>query len=135
MVKYDFRAITSSALLRARQTAMIISQELKIDLLDPVTDLNEVHSGHISGLTALEIEDRYPGLLDKWRSGEMIDIPGGETWEDFSDRIFRGLNFLHTLSGPILVIAHGGVLRAIEHRLDEKPQKHDNLGGMWVDLA
>ncbi len=134
MAKHEFRFITSSGLLRARQTATIISQELIIDLLDPVLDLNEIHSGHLSGLTGGEIKENYPDLLDKWRSGNLVDIPGGETWEEFGDRIFRGLDFLHTFSEKILVIAHGGVLRVIEHRLGEKPQKHDNLGGRWVNL-
>lgn len=131
---HDFQYVTSSELSRARETASIISEELNIELLEPVMDLNEIFSGDISGLTVFEIEEKYPGLMDQWRSGRLIDIPGGETWEAFGDRIFRGLNFLNKLSGNILVIAHGGVLRIIEERLGQPPLKHRNLEGIWVVL-
>jgi broad specificity phosphatase PhoE len=112
-----------------------MANEMGIALLAPVADLNERHYGEISGLTALEIEERYPELMKEWRVGNPVEIPGGEAWQDFVDRVFRGLRHLSTLQGCVLAIAHIGVLRAIEYRSGETKGRHTNLDGMWVDLV
>lgn len=127
-----FSAATSSSLQRARETASIISNELHIDLLEPISELNERHAGQISGLTSDEIEQRFPGFLDKWRKGEIIDIPGGEEWESFHHRVQQGLDKLSVLPGRIVVVAHEGVLRTAEFQLGKKQQKHHNLEGIWI---
>ena len=133
--KYQFTCVSSSCLQRARETASIIANELGITLLEPVADLNERHYGELSGLTALEIEERYPEFMNQWRAGNPIEMPGGELWQAFVDRVFRGLRRLSTGQGRILVIAHFGVLRAIEYSLGEKQGRHRNLDGMWVELT
>ena len=127
-----FSSVASSSLQRARETASIISEYLKIDLLEPISDLNERQAGEISGLTSDEIEEHFPGLLDKWRKGEIIDIPSGEKWDDFVKRVKNGLNNLYLMSGRILVVSHEGILRAIEYQLGEKQRKHENLEGRWL---
>ena len=133
LAEYNFDGITSSALSRAIETASIISQILSVDLLDPIPDLNEIHIGDISGLTTDEIKAKYPGLIDRWDDGNPVDMPGGETWDDFTDRVFKGIQYLKTLKGTILVIAHEGVLRAIAFQLGEKLQSYENLEGRWYD--
>lgn len=130
-----FSAIASSSLQRARETASIISNNLKIKLLPPVSELNERQAGEICGLTSTEIENRFPGLLEKWRKGEIIDIPGGENWDDFVKRVQRGFNNLSLLPGRILVVSHEGILRMIEYRLGEKQRKHENLEGRWIKIS
>lgn len=132
--QYQFTCVASSCLQRARETAAIMAHEMEISLLEPLTDLNERHYGEISGLTAQEIEERYPELMKQWRIGNPVEIPGGESWHQFVDRVFRGLRHLSTLQGCILVIAHIGVLRAIEHTVGETMTRHRNLDGMWIDL-
>jgi uncharacterized phosphatase len=127
-----FHLVTSSDLSRARETAAIIAGELGIELASPVPELNELHSGDISGLTSTEIDLRFPGLLDRWRAGQIIDIPGGEAWSVFTERVFQGLCSLSSWSGPILVVSHEGVLRAVEYLLGEKQVRHENLQGKWI---
>jgi broad specificity phosphatase PhoE len=129
-----FQSVTSSDLCRARETASIITEELGLYLNPPVPELKEIQSGDICGLTSQEIDLRFPGFLDEWRAGEIIEMPGGETWSDFVKRIKDGLSRLFSHGGPILVVSHEGVLRAVEHLLGEKQKKHENLEGRWIRI-
>jgi broad specificity phosphatase PhoE len=131
----DFSAVTSSSLQRARETASIIAESLKLKLLAPISDLNERQAGEIGGLTSDEIEGRFPGLLDKWRKGEIIDIPGGENWDAFIKRVQNGLQALSLISGRILAVSHEGILRAIEYLSGENQRKHENLEGRWITIS
>jgi broad specificity phosphatase PhoE len=130
-----FRLVTSSDLKRAKETAAIISGELEIELVPPVPELKKRQSGDICGLTSHEIDLRFPGLLDEWRAGQIIEIPGGEAWSIFIGRVFQGLCNLFSWSGPILVVSHEGVLRAVEHLLGEKQVRHENLEGKWIRIG
>lgn len=130
-----FQSVTSSDLRRARETASIIASELDVKLAPPVSELKERHSGEIYGLTSQEIDIRFPGLLERWRAGQIIDLPGGEAWSIFVERVFKGLCDLSSWSGPILVVSHEGVLRAVEHYFGERQVKHENLEGKWIRVG
>jgi broad specificity phosphatase PhoE len=132
--KMGFEGITSSSLQRARETAIIISDELGIELVPAVSGLNERYFGEMDGLTSPEIEIRFPGLLDKWRAGETIEVPGGEPWPDFSIRVLGGLWSLSSFSGRVLAVGHEGVLRVVEHHFGENQKRHENLEGKWIIL-
>jgi len=127
----DFTAVTSSSLQRARETASIIAQYLHIELLPSIPDFNERHAGDISGLTSNEIDERFPGFLDGWRRGEIVEIPGGEPWNKFLNRVQSGLETLSNLPGRILIVVHEGVLRVAEYLAGKDQIKHDNLEGRW----
>jgi broad specificity phosphatase PhoE len=129
-----FRSVTSSALCRARETASIIANELSLELAPLISELNERQAGEICGLTSQEIDLRYPGLLDQWRAGQVIEISGGEAWSVFTKRVFQGLCVLSSFSGPIIVVSHEGVLRALEYLLGEKQVRHENLEGKWIKI-
>jgi probable phosphoglycerate mutase len=129
---FRFVSITSSGLSRARETARIIADELNLKLLDPVLDMNERHYGDISGLTSEEIGAKYPEFLKAWREGKPTEIPGGEPWQEFHSRILLGLRYLSSLPGNNLIVAHMGVLRAIEINQGWKQTPHDNLSGVWI---
>lgn len=118
IAKYSFKGVTSSPLSRARETAVIFSRGLNSDLLEPVPELMEIDAGAISGLTSDEITVNYPGLIDKWRGGFPVDMPGGETWNAFKDRVLKGIHRLQFITDPVLVIAHEGVLRAIAYYMN-----------------
>lgn len=128
----NFTGVCSSCLLRARETAAIISKGIAIELLEPVADLNEQHYGELSGLTSSEIKNKYPDFMARRKGGKMVEIPGGEIWETFVSRVFKGFESLLTRPGNTLVVAHLGVLRAIEHNLNKTQSKHKNLDGLWL---
>jgi broad specificity phosphatase PhoE len=83
-------------------------------------------------MTSAEIEACWPGFLDQWRYGVPVEIPGGEPWHAFVDRVFEGLRNLEATSGRILVVSHMGVQRAIEHALDRPLAWYANLEGFWI---
>lgn len=130
--KFGFQSVASSVLTRAWETASILAYELGVVLSLPVPQLNERHFGEISGLTSSEIEVKFPGLVTRWRSGEVVEIPGGEAWPGFVERVLCALKDLSSLSAPVLAVSHEGVLRAVEHHFGKKQVRHSNLEGRWV---
>ncbi len=81
--------------------------------------LKEVHYGDWEGLTIDEILARYPNEsrareADKWRYAP----PGGESYAMLAERVAA---WLETMDTPTLMVAHGGVLRALHHLLAGLP--------------
>ena len=101
---HRFNAVGSSTLVRALETASIIASALGLPQLEPICHFDERFAGHMSGMTSAEIETRWPGFLDQWKSGTPVEIPGGEPWHAFVDRALEGLEHLQTVRGRILVI-------------------------------
>ncbi|MBV9863997.1 MAG: histidine phosphatase family protein [Abitibacteriaceae bacterium] len=131
----NFERVISSSLLRARATAQIVSRQLKLPPPEIRADFDERHAGKISGLTSSEIETTFPGLLEQWRRGDPIELPGGELWTTFTSRVIGGFaHFKHCDAQRILLIAHEGVLRAVAYHLGEPHQKYQNLQGRWLEL-
>lgn len=119
----DIARIFSSDLLRAAQTARIISDRLSV----PVTYLSqfrEVNNGVLAGM-ANEMADReYPGLY--WRTLAFDEhYPGGESPHEFYDRISAAWGDLVTSvrgSGKdAALVTHGGVINVIMHIVDGAP--------------
>ena len=89
-----------------------------------------------SGLTSSEIEVVAPGMLDGWRRGTLVDLPGaGEPWAAFVDRVHAGLRDHGRRPGTTLVIAHAGVFRVIEHLTGATHRRHANGEGLALRVA
>lgn len=98
------QAIYHSTLSRARDTAMIMNEELNLPLFAD-HDLQEIHAGDLEGAPYEECRALFTG----WPN-----LPNGETHLNFFERIKRGK--LRALSGshePVLIVCHGGVMRAL----------------------
>ncbi len=136
LVNLGLQAVSSSPLRRARRTAEVIAAQLELPLTEPLHDLRERNAGEWSGLTSAEIERRYPGMLEAWRSGEQIEIPGGELWDTFRRRVIAGVGeAVHEESAQaLLIVTHAGVLRAISDHLGEEPTHWENLSGRWLTV-
>jgi len=81
-----------------------------------VDDFREMHYGEWEGLGAEEIEQRFPGMLVRWRENPVgIQIPGAERIEGFAERVvFAWNDALRTYSGQhLLLLGHSGSLRVI----------------------
>ena len=105
------RAI-SSDLQRVRDTAK------RIGASDPVfTDqLREIDVGEWTGRTIEDIEASDPDGYLGWRAGRQTP-PGGETWNDFASRIQTVITVeKEDPCENLLVVCHGGVIRAILQR-------------------
>ncbi len=105
--------LIASPMVRTQQTAAIVGERLG---LTPRTDptFQEVDFGVWQGLTAEEIEARWPGQLEPWHTRANLRPEGGESIEDLGRRIGRGLDGL--LAGgvdrTVVVISHAVSIRA-----------------------
>lgn len=102
-------AVYSSDLARARETAAAVATPLGLDVhADP--DLREKFFGSWEGLTDVEIAKRFPAAA----RGQWGD---GETTEDVAQRALAALGRIVAAhpDGTVLVVSHGGAIRAMLH--------------------
>ena len=100
-------AVYSSDLARARDTAAPVAATHGLSVEVDV-DLREKNFGTWEGLTDAEIQERFPHAA----RGTWGD---GETTEQVAERAVRAVERIQALhrSGIVLVVSHGGPLRAI----------------------
>jgi broad specificity phosphatase PhoE len=106
-------AVYTSPLSRARETAEIVAARAG---LEPVAlpELREVDTGSWSGLSRADVEARFPAGFTRWRSGGS-GWEDGESYEEMAARVMDALRRIaedHP-DGRVLVISHGGPIRAI----------------------
>ncbi len=111
-----FAAAYSSDLSRTTETARIIAGDGLRLQTDP--DLREFSYGHWEGLTLAEIQARNPEEFAQRFSQSDIDFaaPGGESAVQLTERVRRFYHRAaasHDDSEDILVVAHGGSIRAL----------------------
>lgn len=96
-------AVFHSHLSRARDTASIVNEALGVPMFeDP--DLAEIHAGEWEGVKY----DSCVHFLNDW-----AQAPGGETPENFFERVRRGKSrAIEQFNEPVLIVCHGGVMRA-----------------------
>lgn len=128
----------SSDLIRARTTATILARALGMP--GPVgvdADLREYDVGAWSGLTRDEIEARWPGAIDQWRSGRLEATPGGEKRSLFVARITAAASRAAAArpGQNTLVITHGGLIGALARSLGADPGRVPHLAGRWIDAT
>jgi broad specificity phosphatase PhoE len=148
--------VVSSDLQRAAATADIIASRHGLEVAGRPTALRERHAGPWQGRTHDEIESGWPGML---ASGSRP--AGFEGDDDILARVVPALEALADASGPdtsgcvtagsgvpdpdvadavasgsgnssvIVVVTHGGVLRALERAHGIDGPRIPNLGGRW----
>jgi probable phosphoglycerate mutase len=106
--------VVSSDLARARDTAQAVCEHVGLPLrLDP--RLRETHFGAWQGLTAAELEVRWPDLYVRWRRGDDCPVDG-ETREQVGARAAACVadHLPEVAAGQtLLLVTHGGTARAL----------------------
>lgn len=129
-------AVVTSNLLRALQTGEVVAARL--GLPPPARDpgLREIDVGAWTGKTTEEIEAEWPGWLERWRKGEILDPPGGENRDEFDERVIAALLRVGTTS-PVrsLVVTHSGNVRALCRHLGRPAGAVGNLDAMWATVT
>jgi probable phosphoglycerate mutase len=106
------RAITSD-LVRARETA----SRLGFPDARPDPRLREIDVGVWQGRAIPDLEAEDAGAYQGWRAGTHRP-EGGELWDEFADRTAAAIRDEVAQGGrTILAVCHGGVIRALLHRL------------------
>jgi broad specificity phosphatase PhoE len=125
-------AIVASDLARARTTAEIIAQGLGVGPVLVDRRLRERDVGEWTGLTRVEIDERFPGYLT---NGSRPS--GFETAGNLFDRVHPCLLDLAARhhGANVLAVSHGGVIYTLEGRLDLPREVVSNLSGRWFDVG
>jgi len=111
--RYPVRAVYSSDLRRARQTAAAVALNfgLKVEILP---ELREIHFGQWEGLSWNQIARCFPKLAALWiERFPHQAIPGGEPLSRFTKRIAAGIREIVAANQGqcALVVTHAGVIR------------------------
>jgi len=84
--------------------------------------LRERDGGYTHGMTTEEVDQHFPWFKEHWdRVGYFYTRPpGGESQAEVAERIFRfnGTMFRHRAGQHVLIVAHGGSIRAIRFHLE-----------------
>ena len=112
MVDRGVVTIVASPLSRALHTAEIVAEALQLAVSTDL-DLQEVAFGAEEGKP---MGDWY----DDWIAGSFTP-DGAETFQGLHDRAVAAINRATALPGPVLVVAHGALFRALRMALGHKP--------------
>jgi alpha-ribazole phosphatase len=115
--------LLSSDMKRAAQTAGAVGATRDLVIKRQLL-LNEIDFGHWEGLTHDEITAAYPEIMEAWINDPCnVDIPGGEPWSVFADRVWQGWERIlqshahDEQSRHILIVTHAGCIKVILGRI------------------
>jgi broad specificity phosphatase PhoE len=123
-----FDAIWASDLQRAWMTAQIIAELGGVGPVRTDPRLRETDVGPWEGLTQREVETGWPGFLADRRRPE-----GFEPYEQAAARMLQAMIEIAAdhPGGTVLVVSHGGVIRAVRRAVGAKSPHLPNLSGSW----
>ena len=142
--QWDIRAVYSSDLSRAEETATILAEELG---LTAKTDsrLRETDLGQWQGKSHTEVDQQFPGQRQYWRFNADWSPPQGESrlqvarrCREFIDELMDTLT--NWENGSIVCVGHGGAICALTaHLLNFEPPHYSLLSGLgntsWAQLT
>ena len=120
----DARTIYTSKLKRAKETAGIINEKLNLPIVADAR-LNVVNIGTLAGKSfeQMEAENGSAYSKEKYQHLEYDYRPvGGGSVDDVRQRVHSIIGEIKAghKNGPILLVAHGGILRMLEHDYNQK---------------
>ena len=111
--------VWTSTLRRTRQTAEALSLSSTA-----WRALDEIDAGTCEGMTYDEIREQMPDeFAARQRDKLRYRYPRGESYLDVIDRLDPLMNELERVAGPLLIIGHQAVLRAVYAYLAGKPRE------------
>ena len=105
--------LIASPMVRTQETAEVIGSRLGLEVTtEPL--VAECDFGAWQGLTAAEIEARWPGELRRWHEDASVRAPGGESIEDVGNRMRAGLAAIRDagVDRTVVVVSHSVSVRA-----------------------
>ena len=123
LAQVPFDVAYCSDLQRSAETARRILGQRGVPL-HTSPELREYHKGVFEGLTAVETKDRYPDMYAASVTKDLDFAPtGGESTRQVSVRLAAFMERLRQrhLDDTVLIVGHGGALRAAFVALMELP--------------
>ena len=111
--RYPVRAVYSSDLRRARQTAEAVARNFGLEV-NVRPELREMHFGQWEGLSWNQVAGRFPRRAALWiERFPHQTAPGGEPLSQFKKRIAAGIREIVVANQGqcALVVTHAGVIR------------------------
>ena len=124
-------SVYCSDLLRARTMADTIAKRSNLEVQES-SAWREIDMGEWEGRTLAALHDEAPGLIAQlFNDPASFEYPGGESLACFTARVLKALDHLLMThkSGEVVLVAHGGVCRAIIGSVLGIPAKN------WLRLA
>lgn len=123
-----FDAVWASDLQRATLTAQIIGELLGIGPVQIDARLRETDVGPWEGLRHDEVEAGWPGYL-----AAQLRPEGFEAYDAAAARMMAAFVSIATAhpGSEVLVVSHGGVIRAVRRALAAVDPLLPNLAGSW----
>jgi broad specificity phosphatase PhoE len=127
-------ALDQAGRLQAAEAALVLGTFDELLGIGPVqvdARLAETDVGPWEGLTQREVEEGWPGFLAARRRPE-----GFEPYDDAAERMVAALRDIarQHVGGEVLVISHGGVIRAARRLLGAPDSRLPNLSGSWFTV-
>lgn len=122
---HDFKAIFTSPLKRAKQTAEILSNN-KIKIIEE-NDFTNISLGEWENTPKKIVQEKYPDLWQLWQTKpERLKFPGMETLAKVQDRSFRALKRIieNYGEGKIAIVSHRAVLKPLLAAILNIPQPY-----------
>jgi probable phosphoglycerate mutase len=135
LTSVGFAAIVSSDLVRASETARIVADflRLKVDYVDP--ELRERSLGVFDGLTREECESLHPRAWQAWVELRRPP-PDAEGDDALAVRVTRAMGRavgrMAEQAGPLLIVTHGGAIRAAVAAATGETPPHIANCGLWA---
>ncbi len=123
LAHYPFDALYSSDLVRTRQTAAVLSDQLTQPVILQ-SELRERHLGVFQGLTREQARQQYPELYSQHQQRTLDNsLISGESLRHFNQRIIHALQHMiqQHPEQTLAVITHGGVLDCIYRQANQLP--------------
>lgn len=121
------KALWSSPLRRARETAEIVAQQVGLPIREDPR-LAETDAGEWTDLDFAEVRDRWPEQFNRFLALDpTFAFPGGESFAQQTERVVEALQEIAAGPSPALVICHGVVIRLAMRAFGvEPPQRIEN---------
>jgi broad specificity phosphatase PhoE len=105
--------VLASPMVRTQETAAIIAERLGLPVRTE-DRVKEADFGQWQGLTAEQIEERFPGQLEPWHTRADLRPPDGESIVDVGERLSAVFDdLLATERGrTVVVVSHAVAIRA-----------------------
>ncbi len=126
LVGKGIEVVFSSPLIRARESAEIISQAVGAPV-QIVEGLEERDYGVLTGLTKKEAREKYPDVVESHKDYLSTD-PEGEGYDDFNRRVVDTFKDILTRNdATVAIVSHGGPIKMILRHLGQPaPDKLDD---------
>lgn len=125
----DFEKIYSSPLLRASESASVLSEGLGIpfEIFEYVKEKNGY--GLLSGMVKSEAKNKYPDQVRKLESRAQY-VDGSVRHTDFVKRVKRSVQLMKKFKEDnVVVVTHGGYLKCVFEEVFGKNVSNYNDGG------